>query len=392
MPFVQALLDHTKDYESPTSFWKWAAYAAIAGVLRDNVWLADGDSRLYPNVYILFLAGSAQRKGRPITFAEQLVVHSNNVKVISGRASIQSIMVEVGMTETDSTTGKIIKGGSAIFFAPELAAGLVQDEQAIQILTDIYDHKPTGHSTSLISRSKSKLDRLIFSMFAASNEDLLKSVYDQRAVYGGLLGRTFLIKSNEERPPNAFPVSNEEGFKRLKDFITEISRLSGEMTFMVDARLEYKTWYDDFYKKMKKANDRAGILGRLPTSAKKLAILLAANDLSAQVCLCHVQQSIDECLALIPNYNSFAYAGGESSIAKAGAIILEAFAHGPVNKRSLICENWMHFDSETLDKAIAAFESGGLVKMQIVTNDAWYTLTPKGEEIIGKPQGKSTTT
>ena len=388
---MQALLDHTKAYESPTSFWKWSAYATIAGVLRDSVWLADGDSRLYPNVYILFLAGSAQRKGRPVTFAEQLVVHANNVKVISGRASIQSIIVEVGMTETDQQ-GRMKKGGSAILFAPELAAGLVQDEQAIQILTDIYDYKPTGHSTSLISRSKSKLDRLIFSMFAASNEDLLKSIYDSRAVYGGLLGRTFLIKSNEERPPNAFPNSNEEGFLRLKDFVSEISRLSGEMTFAVDARLEYKTWYDDFYKKMKKTNDRAGILGRLPTSAKKLAILLAANDLSSQVCLCHVQQSIDECLALIPNYNSFAYAGGESSIAKAGAIILEALAKGAVNKRSLICENWMHFDSETLDKAIAAFESGGLVKMQIVTNDAWYSLTPKGEEIIGKPQGKSTTT
>ena len=388
---MQALLDHTKDYESPTSFWKWAAYATIAGVLRDSVWLADGDSRLYPNVYVLFLAASAQRKGRPVTFAEQLVVHANNVKVISGRASIQSIVVEVGIAETDNK-GVMKKGGSAIFFAPELAAGLVQDEQAIQILTDIYDYKPTGHSTSLISRSKSKLDRLIFSMFAASNEDLLKSVYDSRAVYGGLLGRTFLIKSNEERPPNAFPNSNEEGFLRLKDFVSEISRLSGEMTFTVDARLEYKTWYDDFYKKMKKTNDRAGILGRLPTSAKKLAVLLAANDLSAQVCLCHVQQSIDECLALIPNYNSFAYAGGESSIAKAGAIILEALARGAVNKRSLICENWMHFDSETLDKAIAAFESGGLVKMQIVTNDAWYSLTSKGEEIIGKPQGKPTST
>jgi predicted transcriptional regulator len=229
-------------------------------------------------------------------------------------------------------------------------------------------------------------------MFAASNEDLLKSVYDQRAVYGGLLGRTFLIKSNEERPPNAFPQSNEEGFARLKDFISEISRLSGEILFTDEARNEYKKWYDDFYRKMKKSNDRSGVLGRLPTSAKKLSVLLAANDLSSQVCLCHVQQSIDECLALIPNYNSFAYAGGESSIAKAGAIILEALAKGAVNKRSLICENWMHFDSETLDKAIAAFESGGLVKMQIVTNDAWYSLTPKGEEIIGRSQGKSTTT
>lgn len=384
MPFVQALLEHTKEYESPGSFWKWSAYAAIAGVLRDNVWLVDGDSRLYPNVYVLFLAGSAQRKGRPVTLAEQLVVHANNVKVISGRASIQSIMQEIGQTETDSKTGKVQRGGSAIFFAPELAAGLVQDEQAIQILTDIYDYKPTGHSTSLISRSKSKLDRLIFSMFAASNEDLLKSVYDARAVYGGLLGRTFLIKSNEERPPNAFPNANKEGFSRLKDFIREISQMSGEMPFSAEARDHYTLWYNDFYKKMKKANDRAGILGRLPTSAKKLAVLLAANALSQQVCLCHVEESIQECLGLIPNYNSFAYAGGESTIAKAGAIILEALSKGLTSKAILIRENWMHVDSLLIDQAIAAFEQGGLVKVhQLKENDLWYALTSRGEEMLG---------
>jgi hypothetical protein len=214
-------------------------------------------------------------------------------------------------------------------------------------------------------------------------------------VYGGLLGRTFLIKSNEERPPNAFPNSNEEGFQQLKNYVVEISQLTGEIPFSIEARAEYKKWYDDFYRKMKKAHDRAGILGRLPTSAKKLAVILAANDLSTIVQICHVLQSIDECLALIPNYNSFAYAGGESTIAKTGAIILEALARGPVNKRGLICDNWMHFDSELLDKAVAAFESGGLIKMQISGNDAWYLLTPKGEELLGNPtttKGKSDAT
>src|SRR5438046_2271113 len=139
--FVEDLLVHTQGYESPTSFWRWTAYAAIAAVLRDNVWLKDGDSKLFPNVYILLVAGSAQKKGRPVTTAEHLVSLVGNVKVISGRSSIQAILVEVGQTSTDST-GKLVKGGSAVFFAPELAAGLVQDEQSIQILTDIYDYKP----------------------------------------------------------------------------------------------------------------------------------------------------------------------------------------------------------------------------------------------------------
>lgn len=388
MTFIQAFLEHTKGYESPTSFWKWSAYAAIAGVLRDNVWMADGDSRLYPNVYILFLAGSGQRKGRPISDAEHLVHLVNNVKVISGRSSIQAILTEIGHTETDEQ-GRIKKGGSAIFFAPELSAGIVTDDQAIQILTDIYDYKPIGHTTNLVGRGKSKLDKLIFSMLGGSNEELLKDIYSSKAIYGGLLGRTFLVTPDEFRPSVAFPKGNPERFQKLSKKLSEIGELNGAIQFNEEAERTFADWYVVFRDTSRKKDDRSGILGRLPTNVKKLSVILSANDLCPEVHQRHVEQAIYECLLLLPNYNTFIMTAGKSTIAECGAILLEDLSKGPQDRRILLRNHWQSFDQDILDKAIAAFETAQLVTIIGNGSNLMYQLTDKAWELLGKkkPEG-----
>lgn len=386
MPFVQEVIKHTLFYESATSFWKWSAYSAIAAVLRDSCWLPHGDSKLFPNIYVLFLAPSSGRKGAPVSLSEHLVHLVNNVKVISGRNSIQAILRELSLTET-STDGKIKKGGSAIFFAPELSAGIVQDDQSIQILTDIYDYKPTGHQTNLVGGGKFKVDKLIFSMLGASNEELLGDVYTSKAIAGGLLGRTFLVIPDEFRAANAFPEGNESGFQKLVESLREVSLLNGEFFWDYDAKEMYRLWYEKFRNEASKKSDRGGILGRLPTGVKKLAMILAANELRQGITVKHTEQAIDECLNLIRNYASLQISQGKSTIAACGAIVLELLSRlhpSHVDRKSIIRDNWMHFDPDILDKTIAAFEHANLVTTFVDKSITGYQITSKGLEILGK--------
>lgn len=389
MQFVQKLLNDTRHYESPSSFWKWAGYSAIAGVLRDNVWMSFGDSKIFPNIYVVFLAGSGQRKGAPIGEAETLVTKVNNVKTISGRSSIQAILIEIGQTETDAD-GKIKKGGAAIFFAPELSAGIVADEQSIQILTDIYDYRPSGHTTNLIGRGKARLDKLIFSMVGGSNEELLKSVYTSKAVNGGLLGRTFLVVPDEFRPSNAFPEGNETRFQDRIKSLREISHLGGEMVFEPMAKEFYRIWYEGdqgFRKKSSHKDDRTGLLGRMGTNVKKMSMILAANDLCHEINVKHVEQAIHECLSLIPNYSPFTYSSGKSTIAECGAIVLETLAKGNGDlhsRKSFIRDHWFNFDPETLDKAVGAFETAGIIRSIVASGEILFELTQRGKDIVGK--------
>lgn len=386
MSFVCDLLIHTRQYESCTAFWKWSAYAAIAAVLRDNVWLPHGDSKLYPNIYALFLAPSSGRKGNPVNTAEHLVHIVKNVRVISGRNSIQAILRDLATTET-TKDGTVMRGGSAIFFAPELAAGIVQDDQSIQILTDIYDYRPTGHATNLVGGGKFRVDKLIFSMLGASNEELLRDVYTSKAIEGGLLGRTFLIIPDEFRPSNAFPEGNEGRFLRLVDTLRDVSKLEGPFDWNPDAREFYRLWYDKFRNDSAKKSDRGGILGRLPTGVKKLAMILAANDQSLEIKMVHTEQAIDECLGLIKNYAALQMSQGKSSISACGSALMEILckAHPEfVDRRYIIRDNWMHFDPDLLDKTVLAFDTAGLIKTYVKGSQVGYGITDKGLEIMGK--------
>ena len=201
--FINAYLKHTEMYESSTAFWRWSAIATIAAVLRDNVYWKIGEDRTYPNIYVLLLAVSgAHRKGKPIRTALGLVEKIGGTKVISGRTSVQAIFEEMMISETDPVTGKMSKGGAATLFAEELAAGIVSDEQGVGILTDIYDYK-LNFKVNLVSRGRRKIESMVFSLLAGSNEDLLKGVYTSTAINGGLLARTFLITPDEFRKSNS---------------------------------------------------------------------------------------------------------------------------------------------------------------------------------------------
>lgn len=386
MTFISAYLEHTKEYESPGSFWKWSSYAAISAVLRDNCYRRQGDTVLFPSTYILLLGGSGSRKNWPVSLCEDLVVNVGNTKVISGRSSIQAILDELSQTETDSKTGKMVKGGSAIFFAPELAGGLVADPQALSILTDIYDSKKS-FTSRLRTSPKFKIERLVFNALMASNEALVRDLYTQQAKEGGLLARTFLIVPNEFRPPNSLMKFSDKT-KSVEDLINrlrKIGELRGEFIFNEDAIIEYDSWYNPFRYEQKTRQDKTGVINRIHTGILKLAMILAANELTLQVKKEHISEAILECIKLLPNYNMFAMTGGKGTIEQAGAVVLQALLNArnhTMTQADLLIGNWSTFDIELLDKVTVTFEIAGLTKRVTEGTVTTYTLTPKGLEIL----------
>lgn len=386
MSFLTELIAHTKDYESPTSFWKWSAFCAIAAVLRDNVWMPDGDKKLYPNIYVLFLADSGARKGRPVDLCEELVKELSVTKSISGRSSIQGIIDELAHTETKD--GKMLKGGSAIWYAPELSSGIVSDEAAISILTDIYDGK-TDFKNLLRHSPRFKVERIVFTAFMASNEAMIKGIYDQRATQGGLLARTFLVSEQGEfRPSNSLMRKIDMSFTRKKvaDELKKISQLQGEILFTEEAIKVYEPWYNEF-RMSYRGRDKGGIAGRMHTGVKKLSCILAANDLELTVRGKHIEEAIHECLILMPNYNSFIMASGKSDISAAGATLLTELQQATdfcMDKRLFLRKYWQDIDNETLERLAATLSEAGMINIIVSHPTMFYQLTHRALEILGK--------
>lgn len=368
--FVDLYLDYTKELESSTAFFRWSAYACIAALLRDNVFLPDGPGSIYPNIYVLLLANSAMhRKARGPDLTSQILEEISNTKIIRGRTSIQSVIDDLGKLGASPKSGKPIKGGSCIMIADELASFIVSDPAAISILTDIYDFRKVWVS-SLKGTGKTTINNLCVTMLSASNEEHLKAVYTEAAVYGGLLGRTFFIKPNEYRPGNPLFGGNMNGQYNLKPLFTQahkIAALKGEMKVDPAAQKTYEDWYMPWRKSCEKTTDRTGVYGRIHTSIKKIAMILCIGQTYDLIIRRnHVEEAIDHCMNLIPNYTSYAISTGKSTLAAAGAVLLGAMYDRPdksTTKREFLFANWTTITPKILDEVIASFEHIKLISI-----------------------------
>lgn len=390
MDYVSSLLEHTKTFESPTSFWKWSAYATIGAVLRNNVWKQDGDGKLYPNIYVLLLAGSGERKDRPVKTCESMIKKIANTRCISGRTSIQALVDEIGYAES-SKDGRVIEGGAAIFVAPELAAGIVSDPAAIDILTDIYDNKPEGYNIYLRGRSKTSLGSTTFTMLAASNEAMLKELFTIKSTQGGFLARTFVVKPNEQRPPNPLTdvIDMSTSKAKLVTHLQEIAKLKGCCILTIGAKLEYDDWYVGYRILCRNKPDPSGVMGRLQTGVFKVAMILAANDGKLEISKENIEEAIELCMGLLPNYNTFIMSTGKSELATAGALLIEAIKKGENgggnrrSRKSILREHWADIDAPMLDACVQTLDQAGFIKIEMSQDNGHiYSLTEKCLEVM----------
>lgn len=388
-PFSDILLEYTKDFESPTSFWKWSGYAIIAGLLRDNVWLKQADIRIYPNIYVVLMADSgAHRKNRPVSTAGDLAQFVKITKVIRGRASIQAILSVLGKVYTDRNTGEMIKGGSCLLCAEELASFIVDDPQAIKLLTDIYDYREVWES--ILKSEEFKVEKLCVSMLAASNEEFLRDVYTGKAIYGGLLARTFLIKPDEFRRGNSlFETNGSYNRDVLLDPIKDIidKKNHGEVLMSAEGAIEYNRWYYPFRESYRVKPDRSGVAARIHTGVLKLSMILTLDRYERIIRKDIVERAICECMELLPNYENFTMGSGKSEIAEAAAFFLqslwEAKGH-TMYKSDFLAKHWNEVDGEKLNKITETLEQGKIITILISGAATIYTLTSKGIEAFKK--------
>lgn len=401
--FLDLYVDFTSEFESPTSFWKWSGLCVIAACLRDNVYLANQASgdHLYPNIFVILIAEPGGRKDPPVNLCTKLVSDIGNTKLVEGRSSIEAIIDELAHDETDHFGTLKAKGGSCLLAAPELASFFVNSDSLVPLLTDMYGFRKE-YSSRLVSRAKVKVKNLCMSMLAASNEPLLKQVYTELAMQGGLLSRTLLVRADEKRPANALFTAtedqNKEDFsvrqhKILLDKLRPITKLRGSPIITKEASFIFKKWYDALYSSNHRI-DPSGIMNRIHTAVKKIAMIYAANNYvdreTAEAFVIgreEIEQAIEECVKLLGNYQAFTMGTGKSTIQEAGTIFLNDLWHmaeHKITRKEVLQNHWGIIDAELLDKLVVTLEQAGMIKSVIDGPTVIYIATEKCLEILGR--------
>jgi hypothetical protein len=395
--FVSLFCEYTEHFESPSSFWRWSAYGAVAASLRFNCYIKWGTSKLYPNLYILLLADSAAyRKDAGPELVEDLLRDNGHTKVISGRASWQGIVDELSQDKPIKKGGMPVRGGGGIIIATEFTAAFVEDPSLIKMMTESYGYK---EEFEYILRSGTvKIKNRCLSLLGGSNETLLRDLYGTQATYGGLLRRTCLIKPDKKRPPNALTEDDDQlsPAKRivLLDKLKIIQNLKGEFTYTDEAKSYYKSWYNDLYNSYDDLGDRTGFIQGLHTLTIKLAMTLSATEGTLKIDLDRLKLAIKEIESLKENYTSYTMSSGKNPQANMGATILsDLWLRGsngqpPKNlkRRDILLKYWNEISGEDLDKLLLTLEQAGLIAMIPQGQEPSYALTQIAKDAFLKNQ------
>ena len=405
MNFIDLFLEHTKELESPTSFFKWAAFACVSAVLRDNAHIVmESNRKIYPNLFVLLVADSAvSRKSVPVSMIHDIVKTIQNTKIIAGRSSIEAILDRLAEAETKNGHG-MLKGGSCLLCAEELLSFFVTSDSLVPLLTDMYDFRAEWESRlrgNTPGGSVFKINNMCVSMLAASNETHLRQIYTGMAVHGGLLGRTLLIRSDENRKGNSlFRASDDPLLLELKsnaDIIANlktISSLRGPAFQDKSAAQAYDDWYLPMKESYIHKPDPSGVIGRIHTTVLKLALILGVSrEYKLVIQKQDIERAIDECTSILKNYEMFILGSGKSTIAEIGSIFLLSLYKGQghsLTRKEVMRNHWGEFDAEMLDKIVISLETGGMLKTFISNTETKYQMTAECIAIFERKNGKET--
>lgn len=392
MTWIDEVLQQHDELESPKSFWYWSSLCAISAVVKDNVWLPEGGAwKLYPNIYVLLYADSAVGKGPPIALAHKLVKNVNNTKIISGRSSIQGILGKLSRGES-KPGGRIDKGSSGFIVASEFSSALVHDPAAMDILTDLFDRIwRIGEWESLLKQEQFHLRDPTVSLLAGINEAHFNSLMESKDVFGGFLGRTFLISESITHTLNPLidDLENPPDVDYLVKHLKELSKLRGQFKTLQNTKAGecYKDWYMNFYQVFQDQNieDKTGTIRRTRDAVKKVAMLLSlSHSTDLTIHLPQMEESIAVCEKLIINVRKTTHGKkGMSSFAAHKALIINELLTREtheVTRKILQKKFWIHFNIEEQDLIMKSFEVAGLIESRIVGNNTIYTMPPEEAE------------
>lgn len=390
MTWLEYLMNVTKESESPRKYYYWSGLSSIAGVVKNNVYLDKFYYKLYPNIYVLLVGRSGIRKGPPVALAKRLVSEVGGTRVISGRVSIQAVISELNKARTENNGGPPITDAVAFLTSSEFASFIIQDPQALTILTDLYDgdYNPTWDNLTKGS-GQERLKNPCVTMIGASNEVHFKEAVPDNALGGGFVARTFIIYADKKSIVNSLTSKPEITLDvpKLASYLRNLSKIKGEFRYSGAGKKLYDDWYTQFSEE--NYSDTTGTIERLHDHILKAAMLISLSrkgDLVLEEA--DIQEAIQVCQEFVPGSRRVAMGGGGSSASAPGTAaflreILSREREGYMMSRvEILRKNWSHFDSVELDRIVESLENQKAIVIRFIDDsegkrNVYYQLTQK---------------
>lgn len=88
-------LEYTRDTEPPRLFHRWSLLVSIGALLGRNVYVQHGHSRIYPNLYCMFVGESGTRKSSAIKMVRKLISAAGYDKFAAEKTSKEKFLIDL---------------------------------------------------------------------------------------------------------------------------------------------------------------------------------------------------------------------------------------------------------------------------------------------------------
>ena len=321
--WLQAYLQYTSGQESPSKFHFFAGLSVLAGAVRRHVYLDRGYYTIYPNIYVILVAGSAIcRKSTACNIAIDFLHKLKTKHVFHGQASTQGLLDFMANIKHHYCKGVRTQDTSPFIYSDELHVLLTHrsyTEDIVKVFTDFYSGKVEWDYK--LKASVVTIKNCSPSILAASTPIWLAKALPPELMDAGLTGRMFFVYEDRgKRIAHPEPPSDKLKAALLHDLV-HISNLSGEFIWEEEAKQAFTTWYEGL--DMDYDQDvLAAYFARKQDHALKLAMLFAVNESdNLRITVTHWERAL-QCLSEIEANARLAYQYmGTNEAAMAGEII-----------------------------------------------------------------------
>lgn len=302
--FIAQYLKYTKKQESPEAFHLWTSITLLSGVLGRKCFLHKGFYTLYPNLFVILVAGSARcRKSTAINIGIDLLDGLETPKIISGKITPERFIIELEQSpKVDSAGVTTHLSPNILVHSSELSVFLTKQsygEPLIHILTDLFDC-PNKWSYKTKNSNETNLKDVFLSILAATTPTGVAQGIPIAALHEGFASRVLFCFQGDTPRRNPFPELTEEEVAlqgRLRRMLRERSQLAGQFQLDAQAKEWYRGWYDYHMAENPDDSRLDGVHGRKHDQVLRLGIILAGDRMRKVIC----DADLDAALLAIEN-------------------------------------------------------------------------------------------
>ena len=275
--WLHTYLEYTSEQESPTEFHLWTSMAILSATLGRHVWIDRGYYTIYPNLFIILVAGSAKcRKSVSTHMGLDLLYELRDKPMVFSQKITNEALIQA------LSEAKVDNSSAGLIYASELSVFMGVDAHhsgLIPTLTDLYD-SPAVWSYRTRSRGIEELTNVSLCMLAASTADWLRTSIPVDAVGGGFTSRIVFVYQDKPKKPILFPKRHERTAELRAALVSDLNHirtLRGQLDFTPEAREFAEKWYAEESQK-ERDSKLEGYYGRKHDTMFKISAILCLAE------------------------------------------------------------------------------------------------------------------